>query len=685
MKNKEVARIVSPAEKERLLEELMSSAEPRQNVSVPLRELTGNEGEFFTPPSGVKPIFVVADDPQAKISAGITGQLLTPKWEQTCFPKLNETEVSVDDSRYFALAKPKSERIPLLEGELFVVFEAGVVQGVTSNGSYYTALNFTIQIMEEIRTYSDSINYATSLLIRVITKSGNEHEFVVKTSEYGRLYEIIKSKMPGVFRHSKAINASLEYFAKCYDERGNLPIKNLTVFCGWYEIDGVIRYRIGTKEIYKNMVDPYAFEINTESVVREGIGFLAVGKFSAAVNMLFLFAHVAYLLFWFERQGIHFHSVLYIVGLTGSLKTAVAQVLNNVLDLGDKFSNGIRMSSTKASTINLLRFFQDTFILIDDHSNNNEWNNSKAISLRYDITRILCDDTVETKMDFSQDYQIADSNVRTVVAFSAEDLMDVGRSTELRTVNVEFGIDSIDARLLTGYQKKDGPMLRYFAGFIRFLTEYGRELETDFNDTYLRYRSDYGERFPGMRRLADTAAQLRLTVDVICRFLDVGNYDDIEPVAEMLITAIEQCLGKQAELADSIGPDKRFVVALFNSLVFDEPNANAGIASSEAEYNSRPKAFIGFRGNKGGEEVVQLRFDEAWSLADKYFQKNREHFYTKKETVKNELVLNRLILGTPKTATQKGVYSFRKGKEPRDRMTIFRMKAVDEILDQREE
>ncbi|MBR2183230.1 MAG: hypothetical protein IJ858_07395 [Acidaminococcaceae bacterium] len=651
-------------------------------VLPPVAALSMDDARYFAQPIAKKPEAIVVEDASAVMPAGAVAVMMTPNNEQAYFPKVENVEISMDDTRYFAQPVRKSTRVPVMMGEYFVDYGDGVIKGITPSGKEVTALKHTIDFLSEVRTYEDNGNYETAFIIRVKVKNGEEKDILVKSDEYANVGNIIKKKVPGAFKNVQAENPSAEYYAEKYNARGDLPIEVRTAHSGWFSIDGVAHYYIGTSPAYTSVIDPYSLDIVPELAIPEGLGFLAVGKNGPEVAMTFLFAHVAYLLYWLEREGIRFQSVLYIVGSTGSLKTAVTRVLSNIFDQGGKLSNGIRMTSTEASAKEIFSLLRDCFVLIDDFSNNNRGNNAKAVKLRYDVTRLLADDTVETKMDFSKASKIADTDFRTVVAFTGEDLMDLGKSTELRTVTVEFREDTVDARLLTGYQQRNGPMLRYFSLFIQFLTKRGKTLEPDFYGRFLQYRTDYGDRFPGMLRLADTAAQLRLTVDVIREFAAWGGCGDIQPVAEIFFNAIDTTLAGQAELVKSVAPHERFVRALFAGLAFGERSAVSGVADSEDEYNAYPKAFIGYRGTRDGEEVVYIRFDPAWDLAMRYFKKKEEAFFQKEQAVKDELVTNKLIFGIPKINGEKPVYSFKKSKNPRHNMTVFRMDAVNIILNQ---
>ena len=132
-------------------------------------------------------------------------------------------------------------------------------------------------------------------------------------------------------------------------------------------------------------------------------------------------------------------------------------------------------------------------------------------------------------------------------------------------------------------------------------------------------------------------------------------------------------------------PFQLFVRALFESIAFGVRNPSAGVAESEAEYNQFPNLFIGYRDMKNGQEATCLRFDPAWQLVLQYFRKMGQIFNETERNIKEALLKNGIILGIPKTKGKLGVYSYKKGTEPRHHMTVFFMNAVNKILDEQEE
>lgn len=654
----------------------------------PVIQLTGKEEELFTLLQFDNK-YAVLDDSDVPVIEGCAGSIIQNGSSSSFeyLPPYRVETLPVNERYFYPIplgenAKEASDKAVLQRGSFYVVYKEGVVIGLTKSGDEFKALNFTIAFTKKITVYEDADNAETCYVIRVTTSNEKTKDIEVAESQYDRLYDIVKKNMPGVFRNTNGTNACAEYFADCYELKGELPVEVRTVYSGWQAFDEVPRFYKGIHPFYGGWIDPYLTEVPLQeraSVIRRGVDFLLIGRHCAAICLMFLFAHIALLRFWFERNGLRFHSALYVVGSSGSLKTAVATVIANVLD-NEESHRGSRMSSSRASAKDTLKLMNDTMFLIDDFSNGNKEDSRKSEDLRFSLTRILADGTVETKVDRSRKTGIAFDSFRTVVLFTAEEYMDVGRSTELRTISVDVDLNTFDADRLTVYQQGRSLMQRYFALFIQYLTQAGPVLEKSFRSTYMAYRNEYGAKYPGLRRIADTAAQLRLTVDVIRRFAS-DNGLDIQLDVEKMVDGIDEAQQNQLRLTEAAAPDRRFVKALFSSLLIGKRDDSRGIAFSESEYNADSLAYIGYNGNRNDEEVVFIRFDPAWKLVVDYYKMSDEPFYQKKQTIKNLLFQKGIIVGIPKTRDRSAQLVFKKSRPPRDSMTIFRKEKVNQYLE----
>ncbi len=656
---------------------------------VPVKKLNGDEAELFAIVN-LDVDYDQTDDPASDVPEGKAGKMIgLPKSVVEYLPAVSVKALQLDEADFFKPCLVGAEAAPakvaINAGDFYAEYGDGKVMGRTKDGDEFKALNFTVEFVREIRVFHNDTQFDREFVVRVTTAAGESSEITINSCDYDKLYELIKSEMPGVFRNTNAKNACCEYFADAYAKRGPLPVEDRVLFSGWHEINGVIAYHKGVHPYYNEVADVYtlanaAANVPEElpAIVSRGMDFLQAGRHGIAVCLLFLFAHMAFLRFWLERAGIKFHSTLYLVGPTGSLKTAVASVLANVFD-NNEAHRGIRMTSTLASAKRVLKLHRDALMLVDDFSNGNDSNNGKAENLRYDLTRILADATVETKVDYAADAGIAADAVRTVAVFTAEEYMDVGRSTELRTISAEVETDTFDGGILGNFQADPSIMQSYFAHFILFLTQNGRALETDFHTAFQAYRAAYGERYPNMRRLADSAAQLHMAADIIARFAAYNGVDAAWEIGKM-VEAIDLALQAQIGRAEEAKPEKRFIAMLWAGLMFGRINPDSGIAPTEGDYNKRGADFIGYSGQYDGREAVFIRFKSAWNLAKDGFKKADQPFHQKEDTVKKLLFQRGMILGIPKANGNGYEFSIKKSKEPRDRMTVFFTDTVNDNI-----
>ena len=674
--------------KEKIDEKYAVAARPLAKPSaVRVVKLNGAEAELFKEVELARD-FDQTDDPMSDVPEGMAGNMISlPVSAVEYMPPVPVKALPLGDARFFKRCTLGTEEVPgkvaINAGDFYAEYGDGKVMGRTKEGDEFKALNFTLEFVKEIHIYRNDAEFDREFVIRVTTAAGESREITVNSADYEKLYDRIKREMPGVFKNANAKNACCEYFADTYAKRGSLQVEDRVMFSGWHEINGVIGYFKGVHPYYNETADVYTLAATNvpdelPAVVSRGMDFLRVGRHGIAICLLFLFAHIAFLRFWLERVGIKFHSTLYLVGPTGSLKTAVASVVANVFD-NNEAHRGIRMTSTLAGAKRVLKLHRDTLLLVDDYSNGNDANNNKAENLRYDLTRILADATVETKVDWSADSGIAADAPRTVAVFTAEDYMDVGRSTELRTVSAEVETDSFDGGLLGNFQTDPSIMQKYFAHFVLFLTRNGRTLETGFQQAFQAYRSAYGEQYPKLRRLADCAAQLRLTAGVIARFATDNGIDAIWEVGK-LVQAIGDALQAQIGRTEAAKPEKRFLTMLWENLIFDRINPDKAIAPTEADYNRRNSDFIGYQGQYDGREAVFIRFKSAFKLVREAFRKAEQPFFQKEETVKKLLFQAGIILGIPKANGKGHEFSIKKTKEPRDRMVIIFTDAVKEFI-----
>ena len=128
-------------------------------------------------------------------------------------------------------------------------------------------------------------------------------------------------------------------------------------------------------------------------------------------------------------------------------------------------------------------------------------------------------------------------------------------------------------------------------------------------------------------------------------------------------------------------PDLRFLHALLQSIGTGKYN---GLAVSEAEYVADSASFIGFR--EDSTSTMWLRFDDAYNLVEKFYQRQNEQFLTTAKTIKEILLRKGLSEGKLIPEGQGGSEYLRKSKKPpRKWFLVLKMDAVEKFLDENKE
>ena len=121
---------------------------------------------------------------------------------------------------------------------------------------------------------------------------------------------------------------------------------------------------------------------------------------------------------------------------------------------------------------------------------------------------------------------------------------------------------------------------------------------------------------------------MAVEIDLIVTF---GRYCGMNE-AEMTIyrqhalNFVEEVMRQNFKSTKESLPDLR---ALMQSIGTTKYN---GIAANDTEYVAAPSSFIGFREDSSG--TIWLRFDDAYNLVEKFYQRQNEQFLTTAKTIK---------------------------------------------------
>lgn len=461
---------------------------------------------------------------------------------------------------------------------------------------------------------------------------------------------------------------------KVFQSASNLPIENVSDKIGWMSINGHTVYYIGIDSYYKGYELPDMSYSNRRTVFLQGFSFLQVGNFNNEVFILWLVAHIAYSLYWFDKAGVKFRSLLFLKGETNLFKSAIAEVITNVFKV-DRTQSSKRLNSTRASLQEYLSKSPDNFVLIDDLSNSVGANNKKMIENAEFVIRAIGDGQFPGKMSISDRSKIKDIQVRCTVVATGEEAFGLSTSSEYRMITLNVVKGTFNPQILSQYQD-DPTMLRdYYALYIQFLQNCGTRIVELCKSRLPQYRNYF--RNLSVPRFIDAAVALSLQVDTLQEFARYCGACE-----EAVQKTLQSCHGVildvlQRNQASTVTgkPEVRFIKALMQSIGTDKCN---GLADNEEVYAKDESNFIGFRDTDNNQ--IWLRFVDSINLVKKYYWQLGEQFLTKETTLKDTLVRQGIAVGK---INENGVnqYLMRAKKGSRKYLLVLNMPKVYEILE----
>lgn len=570
----------------------------------------------------------------------------------------------------------------------FSVFR-GVIYEDTAEGLYALGkndlpeliANATVRILAVKEVWSDEDIPEEFYVLEVqSSKWGVQCKTIeISAEKYKNAYSVLRKKFPDVF-FSNSDQVAVEAYLSDIFTRSQSTMERIieTTFSGWCDIHGEISYRIGRNDYYRNMSLPHIPSGTEHEVFQAGQRFLSIGKAQPPIILLWMYAHLGFLLYWLRRGGQVSMFALYLRGKTGSLKTAVASELANVFD-HDRTHSTVRMTSTAASISTALAMSRDTCLCIDDFSNSSVSDSRKSESNAELIIRAIGDGILPSKMNVNDFSKVVRNTVRCAVIMTGEEKLSLGASSLLRVIELPIDEWSFSGEYLREFQESPEIMQGYFALFVQYLSTHGHEITAAYPQLQNRYRKEYARTFND-KRYVDAAVLLRITTAVLANFAEISGAPLSNNVLETLLQSITIGINYNAREASTQAPELRFLTAL-TSVMDTSPNSK--IAINEELYVSNESAYVGFWEHDA--ELLWLRWDCAVSLVQNYYLRLGEPWLTKESTIKERLLQQGLSKGRLKEQQGSGnEYLVRAKKGRRQRMLVLQMGEVHRFMREEE-
>ena len=570
---------------------------------------------------------------------------------------------------------------PFLCGTRYIEDQDGV-HIRKKDGDLVQISNATIRLVEIQEEWLSDTKSKKKVVCQIYCEAWNGEcrTLEVPLEEYKQVYQLLHKKYPDVLLAANGKEALEEYLTDVVANKlKTLPVSIRALWTGWIRIRGEARYLVGKDPFFDSYEIPAINPMDRENVFRSGTSFLSVGNDNLEINIIWIFSHISYSLFWLREGKTDFRSVLFVKGLTNNLKTSVVREISNVFDKNRDHAV-IRIASTVASLQYQINMLRDQTIGLDDFSNSELRSKNKAVEAAEDVIRAIADGVFPTKMAMTSSDRVTRNAVRAGVIMTGEEELGLGLSSNYRTIVIPIKEGCFDGTALELFQENPNILREYFALYVQFLTENGEKLAAHCCEMFQMYRRYYSEKLQ-TRRLIDAAAGLNLITWFISQFALYCGVRVDEQSEECRAQCILELLQQNQKSSEVQKPEVRFLSGLMQSIGTGPKN---GLARDEETYVLDESQFIGFLEKDEG--LIWVRFESAWDLVVNYYRKQSEQWLTKPLTIKELLLKKDISVGKKAVDGNTGnEYVCKSKKEPRRRFLVLRKNMVEQVLNTEED
>lgn len=323
-----------------------------------------------------------------------------------------------------------------------------------------------------------------------------------------------------------------------------------------------------------------------EEIVRSGLGVLRISRDPAVMAIMFLWALLGLLFSLFEEAGFRPSSVLFIDGVTGSMKTSVSRLIFGFSGKDGGCDDYATFRDTSSSMEVLLGRCRDRVLLVDDFCPPADGHSTSTA--RQSLERLIryFGDGKARGRTTPQLEEVTEKKVNCTCVITGEDTAG-SLSSLLRCLFLPVEKTTFDGEVLAQYQEQ--PWL--WTEFLQLFTEY---IAPRYDEVVKMIRQQFPELRKAAagelqeRRLADTSASLmmvsRLVLDM---YADMGYTGGEEYERFFRQAILKTCKDSERRALES-NPSCIFAKSLLTML-----HTETVVLGSVELFAADPKRYIG--------------------------------------------------------------------------------------------
>lgn len=413
----------------------------------------------------------------------------------------------------------------------------------------------------------------------------------------------------------------------------------------------------------------YSPQINRDIAFFNAMKMLLLSPNMAKTLPLFLFAHLGMLYSLFEEAGFPPRFVLFLCGMTGSLKTSVSKVFFNILksDSNDSMAN---FNDTMTALEIKMGSTCDEVLLVDDFRPSAL--NAETSKMRGNLEKLIryYGDGIG-KGRGNADLQLRKENTPHGVCAVTGEYIHGSASSLQRLLIINVDKKTYDPALLKFYQ--DYPL--FYLTHIRFFLDF---VAVNYNNIVEYIRTKFPEKrehYPMIRsrRLIDAAACLEITGEILLSMYAARNglvpTQDIENQLNIWQRAILDVVMDSDDCSRHMEPADMFCYGLVKSILSGKLKVTNGKPQS-----GLPEGVCGFVDRERKQLCVMPK--AAYTEVCRFWADNGRSFSVSEKAVRQELLIGRYIFSQPEEQSEKTAKNVHIGNM-QIRMLVFDMEKLE--------
>ena len=377
---------------------------------------------------------------------------------------------------------------------------------------------------------------------------------------------------------------------------------------GWRNINGKYVYLHGRGAIGCNDINihgdrNYNIEIDNRYSNLEDILLLTkICRNDEKSIFMFVYSHLSVLKELFSLAGAEPKFVLWIYGLTGSMKTSVSKIFFNLFNRGKDMKISATFKDTQAA-LELKAFeHKDCSLLIDDYHPSSSYIEKKDMeSKASNILRMYGDGISKGRSNkYMQKQKVYPP--RGLCVITGEDFIG-GESTIARYVGIEVNREEFDKKILSFHQENPLIFSTYMNYFIEWVSYNFEDIRSYIEINFSNIRNNFSNEF-NHPRLGEVYSILNITIDIIFRYFECSNYSSKILKKEEWLFKITNVIREHEKNNFNEDPAVMYLIALKELICSGQVKLNSIKEDNKNNY------FIGYKDEEKYYLLPKIAFEK---------------------------------------------------------------------------